>query len=420
MLEDDGPPRSRRELAFTAVGALAGGKVLATLAVWTTNVAGAILVFDLTGSALLVGLVSVAQFTPQLVLTPWTGARADRGDRFVQVIVGTAIAALGSVLLTAWAMTAGFTVERDAWVMVAAAGLVGTGFAVSGPATSALLPALVRRSELADALALSSLPIVIARSAGPAIGAAIYLTSGPAVTFGLSGLLHVSFVVLLAFLRRRITVAAREEGGREEGGREDGRVCAGIAYLRRSPRTVLQIVGVGIIGVGTDPITTLTPALTATLGMPEGFVGTLASSFGVGAVLGFIVLSRVRLAVGIMRLGAIGLAAMGLGTLVSGVAPTARIAVLGVAIGGVGLTFSLNAFTTLVQADVPDALRGRVMALWSMAFLGSRPVTALTTGWLTDTSGVRLALGLSAIVILAGAWATRGARMLARPVHVEA
>ena len=410
MLEDDGPPRSRRELAFTAVGALAGGKVLATLAVWTTNVAGAILVFDLTGSALL-----VAQFTPQLVLTPWTGARADRGDRFVQVIVGTAITALGSVLLTAWAMTAGFTVERDAWVMVAAAGLVGTGFAVSGPATSALLPALVRRSELADALALSSLPIVIARSAGPAIGAAIYLTSGPAVTFGLSGLLHVSFVVLLAFLRRRITVAAREEGGRE-----DGRVRAGIAYLRRSPRTVLQIVGVGIIGVGTDPITTLTPALTATLGMPEGFVGTLASSFGVGAVLGFIVLSRVRLAVGIMRLGAIGLAAMGLGTLVSGVAPTAWIAVLGVAVGGVGLTFSLNAFTTLVQADVPDALRGRVMALWSMAFLGSRPVTALTTGWLTDTSGVRLALGLSAIVILAGAWATRGARMLARPVHVEA
>ena len=415
MLEDDGPPRSRRELAFTAVGALAGGKVLATLAVWTTNVAGAILVFDLTGSALLVGLVSVAQFTPQLVLTPWTGARADRGDRFVQVIVGTAITALGSVLLTAWAMTAGFTVERDAWVMVAAAGLVGTGFAVSGPATSALLPALVRRSELADALALSSLPIVIARSAGPAIGAAIYLTSGPAVTFGLSGLLHVSFVVLLAFLRRRITVAAREEGGRE-----DGRVRAGIAYLRRSPRTVLQIVGVGIIGVGTDPITTLTPALTATLGMPEGFVGTLASSFGVGAVLGFIVLSRVRLAVGIMRLGAIGLAAMGLGTLVSGVAPTAWIAVLGVAVGGVGLTFSLNAFTTLVQADVPDALRGRGMALWSMAFLGSRPVTALTTGWLTDTSGVRLALGLSAIVILAGAWATRGARMLARPVHVEA
>ena len=415
MLEDDAPPRSRRELAFTAVGALTAGKVLSTLAVWTTNVAGAILVFDLTRSALLVGLVSVAQFTPQLVLTPWTGARADRGDRFVQVIVGTAITALGSVLLTAWAMTVGFTVERDAWVMVTAAGLVGTGFAVSGPATSALLPALVRRSELADALALSSLPIVVARSAGPAIGAAIYLTSGPAVTFGLSGLLHVSFVLLLGMLRRRISVAARAEGDSD-----DGRIRAGLAYLRRSPRTVLQIVGVGIIGVGTDPITTLTPALAATLGMPEGFVGTLASSFGLGAGAGYVVLSRVRTGVGIMRLGAIGLAAMGVGTLLSGVAPSAWLAVLGVALGGVGLTFSLNAFTTLVQADVPDALRGRVMALWSMAFLGSRPVTALATGWLTDAVGVRAALVLSAAVILVGAWATRGARMLARPVLREA
>lgn len=412
MLEDDAPARTRRELMRTPVGALTGGKVLSTLAVWTTNVAGAILVFDLTGSALLVGLVSVAQFTPQLVLTPWTGARADRGDRFLQVMLGTAITALGSVLLTAWALTVGFTVARDAWVMVAAAGLVGTGFSVAGPATSALLPALVRRSELADALALSSLPIVVARSVGPAVGATIFLTSGPTVTFGLSGILHLSFVTLLMMLRRRIIVADR--GARTE---RDRRVRAGLEYLRRSPRTVIQIVGVGIIGVGTDPITTLTPALTAELGMPDGFVGTLASAFGLGAAIAFVVLSRVRLAVGIIRLGAIGLAVMGGGTLLSGIAPSAPVAVVGTALGGVGLTFSLNAFTTLVQTDVPDALRGRVMALWSMAFLGSRPATALTTGWLTDALGVRLALVLSAVVILVGAWATRGARMLARPVH---
>jgi hypothetical protein len=79
------------------------------------------------------------------------------------------------------------------------------------------------------------------------------------------------------------------------------------------------------------------------------------------------------------------------------------------------MTFSLNSFTTLVQADVPDALRGRVMALWSMAFLGSRPVTALVTGSLTDTVGVRPALMLIGIAILVGAWLTRGSRMLARP-----
>lgn len=409
---EDGPARSRRELVRTPVGALTAGKVLSTLAVWTTNIAGAILVFELTGSALLVGLVSVAQFSPQILLTLWTGARADRGDRFAQVMLGTGITTLGSALLTVWAATAGFTVERDAWVMVAAAGLVGTGFAVSGPATSALLPALVRRSELADALALSSLPIIIARSAGPAIGASIYLTSGPAITFGLSGALHLGFVMLLAVLRRRIAVTDRPEGGAG-----DGRVRAGLDYLRRSPRTVLQILGVAVIGVGTDPITTLTPALAATLGMPEGFVGTLASAFGLGAAAGYVVLSRVRNAVGILQLGAVGLTAMGVGTLLCGVAPGAPLAVVGAAVGGVGLTFALNAFNTLVQADVPDELRGRVMALWAMAFVGSRPVTALATGWLTDTLGVRPALVLSGALILAGARATRGRRMALLPTH---
>ena len=411
MIDDDRPARTRRQLLLTPVGALSAGKVFSTLAVWTTNVAGAILVFELTASALIVGLVTVAQFTPQIALVPLSGARADRGDRFLQVMLGTAVTALGSVLLTVWALTVGYSEPRDAYVMIAAAALVGTGFAIAGPAHSALLPSLVRRSELADALALSSLPIIVARSIGPAIGAGLYLTYGAVGTFGFAAVLHLGFIGLLIDLRRRVVTAARSEGAVR-----DSRIRAGIAYLRRSPRTVLQILGVGVIGVGTDPIVTLTPSLADELGMPSGFVGTLASSFGLGAALGFVVLSRARLRFGIHRLGAIGLALMGLGTLVSGLAPGPAVAVTGAVIAGSGMTFALNSFTTLVQQDVPDALRGRVMALWSLAFLGSRPVTAFVSGSATDLLGVRVSLVASALIILIGAWLTRGARMLARPV----
>lgn len=414
MLEEDGPPRTRRQLARTPVGALAAGKILSTLAVWTTNIAAAILVFDLTRSALLVGLVSVAQFTPQLFLTPFTGARADRSDRFLLVVLGTAITSLGSLLLIVWSITPGFTTTRDAYVVVAAAGLVGTGFSFSGPATSALLPSLVRRSELADALALSSLPIVVARSAGPAVGATVYLALGPVVTFGMSGALHLGFLVLLLLLRRRMRVAPRDISDR------DTRVRVGVAYLRRSPRTVLQILGVAIIGVATDPITTLTPALAATLGMPERFVGTMASSFGIGAGLGFVVLSRVRLAFGLMNIGSLGLGLMGVGTMVAALSPLPWLAVAGIVLSGIGMTFALNAFTTLVQADVPEVLRGRVMALWAMAFVGSRPLTAISTGSVTDAIGVRWALALSGLVVLWGSWATSKRRMLARAVSTEA
>ena len=413
-MDDDAPARTRRELMLTPVGAISAGKILSTLAVWTTNIAGAILVFQLTGSALVVGLVSVLQFTPQLLLTPLAGARADRTDRFRQIIVGTVVTAMGSVLLVTWGLTLGFTVERDAYVVVLAAGLVGTGFAIAGPAQSAILPALVRPSELADALALSTLPIVIARSVGPAFGATLYLTSGATATFAVSVLLNISFLIVLLALRGRIRLARSGDG---QG--SDSRVRAGIAYLRRSPRTVLQILGVGAIGVAVDPVTTLTPSLADVLGASSGFVGTLASTFGIGAGIGYVVLSRVRLRVGLMRLGSIGLALMGIGTLIAAVTPLPSLAVVGIATSGAGMTFSLNSFTTLVQTDVPDALRGRVMALWAVAFLGPRPVTALVTGALTDVLGVRVALALTAGTVLAGSYATRGSRMEGRPIRTE-
>ena len=414
-MHDEGVPRTRRELVLTQVGALTAGKVLSTLAVWTTNIAGAILVFELTGSALVVGLVSVLQFTPQLLLTPFFGARADRSDRLVQLVAGTTVTALGSLLLVLWALTAGFTMERDAAVVVLAAGLVGIGFSVAGPAQSSLLPALVRRSELADALALSSLPIIVARSLGPAFGATLYLTSGATVTFTVSLLLHVGFLLVLAVLRGRIRPAPRETRAGA-----DRRVRAGLAYLRRSPRTMLQILGVGLIGVAVDPVTTLTPSLVDALGAPSRFVGTLASAFGLGTAAGFLVLSRVRLRVGILRLGAVGLTIMGGGMLLVALAPTPSLAVVGISASGAGMTFALNAFTTLVQSDVPDELRGRVMALWSVAFLGSRPATALITGTLADLVGVRVALAVSASTVLAGAFVTRGSRMEPRPVDREA
>jgi len=411
MHEPEPPPRSRNQLLWRSpVGALALGKIFSTLAVWTTNIAAAILVYDLTRSALLVGLVSAAQFLPQLLLTPISGAVADRSDRLLQVIVGTAVTALGSVLLVGWGLTAGFTRASDAGAVIAAAGLIGTGFSIAGPATSSLLPSLVRRSELADAIALSQLPIIISRAIGPAVGALLFLSVGATTTFALASLLHLGFITTLLVLRFRVSLPQRSTPV------GDRRIRAGLTYLRSSPRTVLTLLGVGTIGIGVDPVTTLMPALAATLAQPSQFVGTLASFFGVGAAVGFLVLSRVRLEVGINRLGALGLALMGSGLALAAFTPIPRLALFATAMAGAGMSFSLNAFTTLVQEQVPDALRGRVMALWAMAFLGTRPLTATATGWLTDLTSVRVALASSAALVLLGAFATRGKRLAAAPL----
>lgn len=415
MHEPEGAPRSRAQLLWRSpVGALALGKIFSTLAVWTTNIAAAILVYDLTGSALLVGLVSAAQFLPQLLLTPFSGAWADRSDRLLQVIIGTAVTAMGSALLVTWGLTVGFTRPADAGAAIAAAGLVGTGFSIAGPATSSLLPSLVRRNELAEAIALSSLPIIIARAIGPAVGALLFLTFGATTTFALASLLHLGFITTLLILRIRVSLPERAAPT------GDRRIRAGLAYLRGSPRTILTLIGVGTIGVGVDPVTTLMPALAATLAEPSQFVGSLASSFGIGAGVGFLLLSRVRLRVGIDRLGAIGLAMMGIGLAIAAMSAIPQLTLLAVALSGGGMTFSLNAFTTLVQAQVPDALRGRVMALWAMAFLGTRPMTSTATGWLTDLTSVRVALAATATLVLIGAFVTRGSRLAATPVAPDA
>jgi MFS family permease len=399
-------PRSRRQLLLTsAVGPLTLGKVLSTLAVWTTNIAGAILVYELTGSATMVGAVSVAQFLPQLLLTPWSGARADRSDRVRQLMLGVSITTFGSLVVLVWSALVGLQRPQDAFAVILAAGLIGTGFSIGGPATSALLPSLVRRDELADAIALSSLPIIIARAAGPATGAVLFLTLGATRTYLLASALHIGFLLTLVGLRR----ALRATPARTPSA--DRRIRAGFRYVRADRRLQLTLLGVAVIGVGVDPVTTLTPSLAAALGAPSSTVGVLSSTFGVGAAVGFVVLSRIRLMIGLTRLATTGLALLAAGLMTASLAGVVPVAAAGLGFAGFGMTLALNAFTTLVQSDLPDGLRGRIMALWAMAFLGSRPITAAVSGALTDLTSVRAALMTTAGVVALGALLTRPTRI---------
>jgi MFS family permease len=408
---DDGPPRSRAGLLRDqAVGPLITGRILSTLAVWFTNVAASILVYDLTRSASAVGLITTAQFAPQLLLVPLMGARADRADRARQMLVGTVVTASGSVLLVAWALTAGLTRPSDATVVGIAAGLVGTGFAIGGPASQSLIPSLVRPSELADALALTSLPIMIARAAGPAVGAVMYVRAGAVTTFAVSLALHLTLVATLIAIRHRLAVDREQPA-------DDLRIRAAVVYLIDHPRAGLALIGLALIGVGIDPVVTLGPSLADLLGDPTELVGHLASAFGLGTAAGYAMLSRTRGAVGADRLGALGLRVMASGLLVAAAAAWAgsravTVALVGLAVAGVGMPLALNAYTTIVQSGLPDGIRGRVMALWSMAFIGSRPVAATLDGAVADAAGVRVALVTAAALVLLGA-AAAGPRRLA-------
>ncbi len=412
LASEPAPRGSFRLLVDPVFGPFFVGKLLSTAGIWVHNIVAAILAFELSGSAFVVGLVSVMQFGPQLVFAPLSGAMADRGDRRKQVILGRLIAASGSGGLALWIALVGVDGLPGAWPVVATALVVGIGFVVGGPAMNAMIPALVRPGELATAVALNSVPFTIARAGGPAVGAVVAASAGPATAFAIAALTNLLFVALLWPLSFR----SRAEGD----GKGDMRVRAGLAHVARDPGIVLLLIGVAAIGLGADPVITLTPSVAADFGAGSELVGILASSFGVGAGLAFVILSVLRRHLGLPRLGTLGLVLLALGTGAVGVSPTPALAVAAFVVGGAGLTMSLTSLSTQLQERVPDVLRGRVMALWSVAFLGSRPIAAATNGAVADALTPATAfLGVATLVLLA-AWWTRPGRLAARPAPVAA
>lgn len=397
------PRGSLKLLTDRTVGPYFVGRVTSTAGVWIHNIAAAIVVFQLTGSATLVGAVSIAQFTPQLFVTPWSGARADRMDRRRQLLTGRLVAAAGSGGLALWTMAVGLSGTDGAAAVIAAAFVVGVGFALGGPAMQALLPSLVRRSELPAAVALNAVPFTLARSAGPAIGALLVTTGGPAVAFATAAAGQLIFAVIIG--RLDIDDSARVPP-------RDSSMRAGVRHVRSDPVIAALLFGAMVIGMGVDPVITLSPPIARDLGASEGFVGALASSFGVGAASAFFILGRVRRQVGITSMGAGGLLliAAGMASVAFAVHPLAAIASFWLA--GTGMTVAITSLNTLLQQRAPDELRGRVMALWSVAFLGVRPVAAAVNGALADVASVTVALLVVVAVLLVGAYLIRPGKLV--------
>lgn len=146
------------------------GKLLANIGIWIHNIASIALVYTLSSSVFLVGLVSVAQFTPQLLLATLSGAAADRGNRRRQLLLGRLFCSAGSLGLFVWLLANQASFGPPVWFIMVASLIVGVGFTVGGPAMQALMPSLVRDDELPQAIALDNVSFAIGRAVGPALG----------------------------------------------------------------------------------------------------------------------------------------------------------------------------------------------------------------------------------------------------------
>lgn len=407
------------------------GNLSSNCGAWVHNVAAAVVVFDLTGSATMTGLLSAAQWVFSLVLQPYAGAVTDRVDRRRMLITGQSIAASAALGLTLWSALAG---AASPWPVIGATAVIGIGYAISVPSQQALVPSLVPSEDLDSAVALNTVTFNLGRALGPALAAVILLTGGPTVAFAVNAASYLVLIGVLLWIRPRevdrgtpaaVGRRARRDAARAGEATAAGTIAAGsvregLAHVRRDPTMVLLLLGMAAVGFTADPVTTLTPALAELFGGGETLVGILVGAYGAGAALTATVVGRLRTRFGQERLGAWGLAQFGAGTVLLGVSAGAVMGVAAMLVAGSGFVMAITSLTTRLQRRVPEGLRGRIMALWGVAFLGSRPIAALIDGVVADLSSPRIATALAAAPVLVASVAVarwhQGARAALVPV----
>ncbi|MGB3485565.1 MAG: MFS transporter [Mycobacterium sp.] len=402
------PPRNAfRLLMDPAFGVLFWGKLLSAAGVWTHNLVAAVVVFDATGSALMVGLLGVAMFVPQMVLNPLAGKWADRGDPIRQVMIGRVVCLVGSGALAVWSfVTTDPQGLAAALPIIGASAVVGVGFVVGGPAMQSIVPSLLRPGELSIGMNLNTVPLTVARIGGPVLGALVLAHLGPTAAFGASAATHLAFIVML--------LPVTFPRPKQHAANTDYRVRAALRYVWADRPLFLMLLGVSVVGFAADPSMTLAPSMAAELDGGTALVGALTAAFGVGAALGLVAqaLAASRVSAGTTAAGGLWLMALGSGGVAA--SPWTAGVLAAFAVTGCGFSWGMTGLSTLVQSRVPDEYRGRIMSLWLVGFLGSRPIAAALLGSTADTVSVRVAFVVAAVVTAAVALLCP-ARVLNRP-----
>jgi MFS family permease len=362
------------------------GNALSASGTWFQNLAAALLIFRQTHSELLLGVLNFSQFIPILVLAPWAGGAADRWNRRALLLVSQSVAI---VLSGGLGLLAHFDLASPA-VVIGAAVALGVVSAFSAPAQQALIATLVEEPEVPTAVALNSMTFNLARAVGPATAAVTVEYLGIPAAFGLNAASYLLFVGALLLIGPQ---------PQELADRTVGHLRASLDLLRRRPQLVVFLLIVAAVGFASDPVNTLAPAWAHAFGRKDTVAGYIIGAFGAGAVTaGFVVAGRVG---GSRRRMFSTLLLLGGGMVTFALTPWLPVALPVLFVAGIGYLASNTHATSRLQLGVEPWERGRIMALWSVAFLGLRPFASIVDGAIASAFGVRVAGVLLALPALA-------------------
>jgi MFS family permease len=376
------------------------GQLVSQIGNWLTLVAQTLLVLKLTHSGVALGFLAAAQFGPVLLIGPWAGLVADRSDKRKLLLIIQTIAMAQSFALAALA----FSGNSSVLPIYAIALVGGMTIAFDNPARRSFVVEMVPEDHMNNAVSLNSALMTGSRVVGPALAGLLVSTVGFGWCFFGDGLSYLA--VLAAYWMMRPS----ELRSPPITPRGKGQVREGLRYARSQPELWVPLCMMAVVGTLAFNFQVVFPLfVTRDLGGGDGTFTLLFSVVSVGSLIGALATARRKR----IDVRSVSVASLGFGLALGLIALSPNQAVafpMGLLVGLGSISF-LTASTAIVQIRSNPEMRGRVLALQSMVFLGSTPIGGPIVGWISQQFGARYGLGVGALAGLgAGLWGLAWAR----------
>ncbi len=365
------------------------GQLISVAGTWMQTVAQSFLVLDLTHSGTQLGLVTAARFLPMFAFGPLGGVFADRMDK-QRVLYFTQSAA--GLLAGVFAVLVG-THSITLWIVYVLALALGFVNVFDNPARQSFISEMVPKDELPNAVLLNSVAMNMARVFGAAAGGVIAAAIGLALCFACNAISFAAVLISLLAMRRSELFPAKRLA------RDKGQVREGLRYVRATPELLIPLVMIAVVGTLAWEFQVTLPLMASKVfhGGTAAY-GVMASVMGAGAAVGGLISAgRAKPRARTMCVAAVG---WGIAILAAAAAPNLGLELVAMVFVGYGsISFNSLAKTTLQLAAAPS-MRGRVMALWGLAWLGSTPVGGPIVGWIAQEAGARWSLVVGGVATL--------------------
>jgi MFS family permease len=370
-----------------------GGQLISLIGTWMQSVAQAWLVYRLTKSPLLLGSAGFASQIPVFLFAPFGGITADRTNR-QRLVIATQVASMTLAGILAWLTLSG---RIQVWHIFALAALLGVVNAFDIPGRQSFLVDMVGKEDLMNAIALNSSMFNGARVIGPAIAGILVAKIGEGWCFAANAISYIAVIVGLLLMNARSVARISQRSPVED-------IVEGFRWVNRTKIIRALLLLLGLVSLVAMPYTVLMPVFADKVlhGGARG-LGILMGATGVGALFGALTLAAKTGVKGLGRWVAFSCAGLGISLCCFSFSTSFWLSVALLLPAGYSMMLQMACSNTLVQTMVPDELRGRVMSVYSMMFMGMAPFGAFFGGALAHRVGAPITVAVGGVACLCGA-----------------